>query len=174
MTAVKPDGSWPVAKTKRGMTQDWITPRWILDALGPFDLDPCASTSQPWPTAARMISLPQDGLAVRREGRVWLNHPYGANDTKAWLRKMAEHGRGVSLMFARTETQAFHDHVFGAASGIYFFKHRLYFCRPDGSVPPHNGGAPSCLVSYSEDDAEDLARFEAKVGVGKFVRLAPR
>ena len=34
---------------RRGATSDdWITPRCIIDALGPFDLDPCASATQPW------------------------------------------------------------------------------------------------------------------------------
>lgn len=23
-------------------TDEWYTPRWIIDELGPFDLDPCA------------------------------------------------------------------------------------------------------------------------------------
>jgi len=26
-----------------GKSQDHLTPRWIIDALGPFDLDPCAA-----------------------------------------------------------------------------------------------------------------------------------
>lgn len=47
-----------------GETNDWITPRWILDAFGPnyFDLDPCASATQPWPTARRMYTIDDDGL----------------------------------------------------------------------------------------------------------------
>lgn len=31
-------------------TDDWISPRWLLDRLGEFDLDPCACDPQPWPT----------------------------------------------------------------------------------------------------------------------------
>jgi hypothetical protein len=31
-----------------GKSQVHLTPRWIIDALGPFDLDPCAATVRPW------------------------------------------------------------------------------------------------------------------------------
>lgn len=42
----------------------WLTPRWLLDKLGPFDLDPCCPDGgMPWPTAARMISKSEDSLA---------------------------------------------------------------------------------------------------------------
>jgi len=27
----------------KAVTHDWITPQFVLDALGRFDLDPCAS-----------------------------------------------------------------------------------------------------------------------------------
>jgi hypothetical protein len=34
-----------------GKSQSWITPKHIIDALGPFDLDPCASDPRPWDCA---------------------------------------------------------------------------------------------------------------------------
>lgn len=34
-------------------THVWLTPPHVVDALGPFDLDPCASTDRPWDTAAK-------------------------------------------------------------------------------------------------------------------------
>jgi hypothetical protein len=37
-----------------GGTDDWITPPGIIEALGPFDLDPCASVGQPWPCATNL------------------------------------------------------------------------------------------------------------------------
>ena len=33
-------------------THDWLTPPEILEALGPFDMDPCASQFQPSPSGA--------------------------------------------------------------------------------------------------------------------------
>ena len=38
-------------------TNDWITPRWLIEALGQFDLDPCACIPQPWPCAARQFTI---------------------------------------------------------------------------------------------------------------------
>ena len=39
---------------------EWITPPHITDALGPFDLDPCAPVNPPWPIADRTYTA--DGL----------------------------------------------------------------------------------------------------------------
>ena len=44
-------------------SDDWITPREIIAALGPFDLDPCASATQPWPTAEHMLTV-KDNLSL--------------------------------------------------------------------------------------------------------------
>ncbi len=46
----------------------WLTPRYIIDALGPFDLDPCCPPKMPWRTAAEMVCRPADGLAVDWRG----------------------------------------------------------------------------------------------------------
>jgi len=44
-------------------TNTWLTPKKFFDVLGPFDLDPCAAPDpKPWPSAARMITWPKDGL----------------------------------------------------------------------------------------------------------------
>ena len=72
----------------------WLTPPNIISALGPFDLDPCCPPDMPWPTAKRMVSLPENGLAVDWTGQcVWLNPPYG-RDALPFLRKMAENRTG--------------------------------------------------------------------------------
>ena len=34
-------------KPNRGASDRWLTPPDIVQALGPFDLDPCADTDQP-------------------------------------------------------------------------------------------------------------------------------
>jgi hypothetical protein len=129
------------------MTNDWLTPRSILDALGPFDLDPCAALGQPWATAKRHLTVQDDGLWTTWRGRVWLNPPYG-DRTHLWLAKMAAHRNGIALLYARTETQMFFDHVWGVANGIFFFRGRVCFCRADGKPAAEVAGAPSVLVSY--------------------------
>lgn len=151
-----------------GRSEVWLTPRWLLDALGHFDLDPCAAPSpRPWPTAARHVELPEDGLAFPWEGRVWLNPPYGTK-TGLWVQRLAEHGRGTALIFARTETDLWHRWVWPKASALFFLQGRITFCLPDGTPGRWTGGAPSALVAFGPTDA--LALQSARLS-GAFVRL---
>lgn len=125
----------------------WLTPPWIIETLGPFDLDPCAPVNRPWNTAKEHYTKLDDGLSKPWHGRVWLNPPYG-KETFKWLAKLAEHKNGIALIFARTETLGFHEYVWNEADSIFFFKGRLSFYKVTGE----KGGtanAPSCLVSYS-------------------------
>lgn len=140
----------------RARTHDWITPKFIIDALGTFDLDPCQCPTQPWPCAKEGIVRPQDGLSEPWFGRVWVNPPYSVHASN-WLAKLARHGCGTALVFARTETEMFFDHVWGVASAILFLEGRLHFHYPDGRRAEANAGGPSCLIAYGEHDAEKLA-----------------
>lgn len=143
-------------QSARAETTTWLTPPHIVDALGPFDLDPCAAPSpRPWPTALRHIELPEDGLAAEWYGRVWLNPPYSFAAWQ-WLAKLADHGDGIALIFARTETAGFVREVWGKASAVLFIHGRLHFHYPDGTRAAANGGAPSVLVAYGAGAAERL------------------
>ena len=128
-------------------THVWLTPPHVLDALGPFDLDPCASTDRPWDTAAKHYTEHDDGLTQPWDGMVWCNPPYGQQAWE-WLAKLAEHGNGLALVFARTETAGFVREVWGKADAIMFLHGRLHFHQPDGTRAPANSGAPSVLVAY--------------------------
>lgn len=150
----------------------WLTPQPILDAVGgwrSFDLDPCAAPDpRPWPTARRMnAEADGDGLAIQWTGRIWLNGPYGAELT-AWLDKLARHDHGTALMFARTETEMFHRHVWERASGLLFLEGRLFFHYADGTRAKANAGAPSVLAAYGQEDMDRLAACDL---AGAFVPL---
>lgn len=155
-----------------GFTQEtWLTPRHIIQALGPFDLDPCAAPSpRPWATADRHIELPDNGLSAEWIGRVWLNPPYGA-EARRWMDKLAEHGDGVALIFARVDTAMFHDQVWSRADGVLFLRGRITFCDARGKPAKTNGGAPSCLVAYGAKNAALLASGAID---GHWVPLRPR
>src|SRR6185312_6793869 len=105
------------------LKDEWLTPPEIIDALGPFDLDPCAplESEAPWPTAAAHYTIEDDGLdpCLPWSGRVWCNPPYGDN-TGDWLRRLADHGNGIALIFARTETAAFFATVWDRADAVAF------------------------------------------------------
>lgn len=131
---------------------DWLTPPDILSALGAFDLDPCCPPGMPWKTARTMIAPPADGLAADWSGRVWCNPPFG-NQAVLWLRRMAEHGNGIALIPARTETAMFYECVWPAADAVLFLKGRPHFHYPDGKRAPFNSGAPIALVAYGMRNA---------------------
>jgi len=144
----------PPCNTRRaGITTDsWVTPKWIVDRLAPFDLDPCAATPQPWPTATRMIGEQENGLLCPWGGFVWCNPPYGRS-LGVWLERMAVHNNGIALVFARTDTQAFFRHVWPFATSLLFIEGRITFCTPEG-VPAkegHNSGGPSVLIGYGAE-----------------------
>ena len=146
---------------------EWLTPPHILQALGPFDLDPCAPITRPWPMAARHFTTQDDGLLQPWHGFVFCNPPYG-NETGKWLARCAEHGRAIALTFARTETKAFFDHVWPRASALLFIEGRLRFHTVDGQPGKTSSGAPSVLIAYSYEAA---ARLKASRLKGKVVEL---
>lgn len=73
---------------------------------------------------------------------------------------MAEHGNGIALTFARTDTQWFADLVFAHASGVLFLTGRPHFHHPDGSRAKGNSGGPICLIAYGNRNAGALAASE--------------
>lgn len=145
-------------RAHRGETDVWLTPPEIIEDLGPFDLDPCAALCQPWATAARHLTTRDDGLAAPWQGMVWLNPPYGP-DTWQWLARLADHTPGgIALIFARTETRGFVDHVWNRATALRFLHGRLHFHHHDGTRAKANAGAPSVLIAYGAPGAQRLER----------------
>lgn len=107
-------------------TDEWLTPPEIIKALGVFDLDPCSPVKRPWDTALNHYTINDDGLSLPWFGRVWCNPPFGREAIR-WLRKMKEHGDGIALIPARTETTMFYECVWGYADGVLFIKGRPHF-----------------------------------------------
>lgn len=141
----------------------WLTPPHVIDALGgwqSFDLDPCAAPApQPWPTARFMNTEEMaDGLSIDWFGRVFCNMPY--DDVESWLSKLADHDNGTALIFARTETDNFFTNVWDRASGLFFIRGRLHFHYPDGTRAKFNGGAPSVLCAYGQEELDRLMEVD--------------
>jgi hypothetical protein len=153
-------------KPFEGATNVWLTPKELIDALGPFDCDPCAADPRPFDCATVNYTEADDGLSKRWNGFAWCNPPYGPWIGR-WLDRMRQHGDGMALTFARTETKAMQS-ALHAADAVFFLAGRLTFLR---SAPPfepakQNAGAPSVLLAYGEIAAQKLLDFStSRAGV---------
>lgn len=148
----------------RGEQDEWLTPPAIVNALGPFDLDPCSPITRPWPTAARHLTIDDDGLTSPWEPDefVWCNPPYGPV-TWDWMTHLATHpAGGIGLIFARTETAGFVSSVWAHASALLFLHGRITFHLVDGKRAEANSGAPSVLVGYGDLARDRLAGAVAR------------
>lgn len=147
------------------LKDEWLTPPHILKALGTFDLDPCAPIKRPWDMAENHYTIEDNGLNQEWFGRVWCNPPYGL-EAAQWLERMAQHGNGIALIFARTETDMFFRWVWEKATAILFIKGRLHFHHVSGERAKANSGAPSCLIAYGHNNY--LSLIESRIH-GKLV-----
>jgi hypothetical protein len=136
-----------------GDSQNWITPRFILDALGPFDLDPAGADPRPWDCATE--TLTKDGLTTPRHGRVWVNPPFDRRVVGSWISRLAAHGNGTALLHMRCEAEWFAP-CWQHATAILCLADRIYFYLPDGRRAEANSGAPACLVAFGAADADRL------------------
>lgn len=150
-------------------TNVWLTPPDLLQKLGHFDLDPCAASNRPWDCADVNYTIEDNGLTKEWFGRVWCNPPYGSEDSD-FLKKFSEYGgKGLCLIFARTDTKAWHNYIFSNAKYIFFIKGRVKFCRENGEQAT-SANAASCLVAWDESEYELLSGLE-KTGFGKLAKL---
>ncbi len=139
-------------------TNQWLTPRYILEALGHFDLDPCSPINRPWDTATKVhYTIEDDGLKQpwKQSYRVWANPPYETHLITKFIERCIEHKNAIALTFARTETKLFQELIFPNAHSILFIKGRLSFYHVDGTKGGP-AGAPSCLISFDEANTEVL------------------
>ncbi len=74
------------------------------------------------------------------------------------MKKMAEHGNGIMLIPAATETEAFFKYVWEKADAVCFVKGRPHFHYVDGTRAKANCGCSIALVAYG---AENVAVLQA-------------
>jgi hypothetical protein len=51
-----------------------------------------------------MYNKNDDGLKQEWKGRVWLNPPYSRPLIECFVKRMAEHGNGIALLFNRCDS----------------------------------------------------------------------
>ena len=133
-------------------SNEWETPADFFQKLDDefhFTLDPCATDDNA--KCEYYYTKEENGLLQSWEGEtVFCNPPYGT-DLKSWVKKCYEehlkHNITVVMLIpARTDTQYFHDFIYGK-SEIRFIKGRIKFVTPAGD----RGGTapfPSMVVIY--------------------------
>lgn len=140
-----------------GASCEWYTPPHIFDAIGiSFDLDPCSPVGGiPWVPARHHFS--ESGLDREWFGSVWLNPPYG-RETQAWVRKLAKHGDGVALVFARTDAKWAQDAI-RSSGAVCFVAGRISFIDGSGHDDRKGRNAPaaSMLLGFGNRCAEAVA-----------------
>lgn len=142
-------------------TVEHYTPWEIFEALGEqFDLDPCYPENPPAAVrvpATYVLTKATDGLATPwpAEMFVWCNPPYG-REASDWLAKMAAHGNGIALVFARTGTKWFHNHAV-TADAICFMQGRIRFIDENG-VQQDPAKADSILIGWGPRAVAALKR----------------
>lgn len=144
----------------KGSTDTWLTPPQLLADLGEFDTDPCVPENMPWKTAKKMITEVECGLKTEWTGRVFMNPPYSKN--KEFAEKFKNHGNGICLVFARTETEWFKNYY--QSDALLFLPSRLHFMNHNGERAKGNSGAPSVLIAMGENNVTALIEYQKKHG----------
>ena len=145
---------------------EWLTPPELVKKLGEFDLDPCTPINAPFLHAKKYFTVIDDGLSHNWFGRVYLNPPYGRG-MELWLEKLKFHGNGIALIFARTETKCFFEHIWNDADAVLFVKGRIRFYHISG-IQAGTPGAPSVFIAYGKENANALKNSGIE---GRFLEL---
>ena len=147
-------------------TVEWLTPPDLVKKLGSFDLDPCTPINPPFVHAIHNYNIKDNGLIKEWFGRVYMNPPYGKGMEK-WIEKLKYHNNGIALIFARTETKCFFNHIWNDADGVLFVKGRIKFYNLEGKQLG-TPGSPSVFIAYGKENAYSLENSGIE---GKFIKL---
>ena len=72
------------------------TPKYIIDKLGSFDLDPCAGELTTIGKVNWCLERSEDGLKNNWFGFVFCNPPF--SEKELWIKKMIKHNNGILLL----------------------------------------------------------------------------
>jgi phage N-6-adenine-methyltransferase len=149
---------------------EWYTPPEVFDALGlHFDLDPCSpGEGRSFVPAEAHYTKDDDGLAQEWTGTVWMNPPYGSQ-TPAWMRKLADHGDGIALVFARTDPK-WAQEALASADAVCFIASRVKFFKGNTSDRGGTPGAGSMLLAYGETARRAVERCDLGVVVSAHIQ----
>jgi hypothetical protein len=144
----------------------WCTPKWLADAVGEVDLDPCTnSRSHIQAKWTRMLEHGQDGLlhvntdcpatkALKTpfdSVRTWINPPYSAGQVIRWIRAY-RHTRFTFLVRLDPST-AWFDELFNASELVLVPRGKRIDFEPPPGVKASSNPFPHALFYASAADA---------------------
>lgn len=136
-------------------SDEYYTPKHIIEALGHFDLDPATPENPRWRTADMMYTKEDDGLKQEWFGRVFLNPPYSRPLVNQFMEKMAAHGNGIALIVPKLGTKMFRDIIYPHCSAIYILSERIKF-YDENWVQQKSPICQSMLVAFGEDNKKAI------------------
>lgn len=135
---------------------EWYTPPIVFEKLGlEFDLDPCSpGEGKSFVPTKKHYTIIDNGLTSPWDGTVFVNPPYGKH-TPVWMEKLADHGDGIALVFARTDVKWFQN-LAPKISAVCFVSGRIKFYQ--GSTESQGGtpGTGSMLLAFGDRAKEAL------------------
>ncbi|WIB65620.1 DNA N-6-adenine-methyltransferase [Curtobacterium sp. MCBD17_040] len=156
-------------ESPKSQSISWYTPPEIFDALDLiYDLDPCSpGLDASFVPAISCYTEADDGLTSPWHGLCWVNPPY--DNTRAWLQKLADHGDGIALVFARTDTTWFHEAA-ARADVVCFISGRIRFYKGSTRLSAPSRSRSSLSASTSP---EISARCHASMVAARRSRVVP-
>lgn len=149
--APNPQAMASAANRKRADTDTWLTPRYILDYLGRFDLDPCGAHQRPdWTGCQKQFTSLSDGLAASWEGRVFCNPPF--SNAAPWIERCSKHRNGITLVAASIESIAWRKFVWPSAKAVLLLHGRTRFANLDGSQTTGRPLRSIALIAWTDSD----------------------
>jgi hypothetical protein len=135
----------------------WCTPKWITEALGQVDLDPCSNERS---TVRSKVSFRlergEDGLerapTIGKSWSVFLNPPY--SDVSPWIQAYG-HTRFVFLLKFDPSTKWFEDLIAKTALVLFPRRTRVEFEAPPGVEHSGSNPFPHALFFAKAEDATE-------------------
>lgn len=157
----KPSKGKSLNACKTTGSEEWYTPKPIVDALGPFDLDPCAPMpgDRPYTIASTVFTKVDNGLAQtwQVDHFVWCNPPYGDVGGE-FMDKLAAHpAGGIALVFVRTDTR-WAQRALAQSSAVLYLAGRISFWDKTGKPGAGTAGAPSMLLAFGDEAVRRLEK----------------
>ena len=153
------------AGTLDATSDEWFTPKWILDILPPIRFDPCYSpSSNVAPDFWLDTRRGHDGLTQawggaadlwKPDGIAFCNPPY--SDCASWVAKCQQESLAlprpvVALVPCYAGDKYWHRHVWGKAAWVAIIEGRVRFDTPLGPAKD-SASFTSALVCWAQPEA---------------------